>query len=103
MARPLAFLFLIPKKFKISGPTIAPKIPVTMTNIAVSDGKPPNCSVMPMAIGVVVDLGASEISVVLEALSSFPINNADNIAVKDPVNILIEMAIADFLTFSNCW
>lgn len=41
----------------------APKMPVLTTNTGVSEGKPPMRSAMPMATGVVTDLGASESSV----------------------------------------
>ena len=36
--------------------TMAPKMPVAMTRTAVRSGNPPNCSLSPMAIGVVIAL-----------------------------------------------
>ena len=60
MARPRAAQSLMPSLFMSGGPSIAPRMPVRMTRTAVSEGKPPSCSAMPMATGAVTDFGAIE-------------------------------------------
>ena len=61
-------------------------MPVTMTSTAVSEGMPPMRSVMPMAMGVVTDLGASDSSVDWLAPNSQPISTADTMAVRLPAS-----------------
>ena len=56
-ANPLAMRLSIPNTFITAGPTILPKIPTATTITAVNDGIPPFFSEIPMAIGVVTDLG----------------------------------------------
>ena len=43
---------------------IPPRMPVAMTKVAVSDGRPPNASDTPIATAAVTDFGAREISAV---------------------------------------
>ena len=63
---------------------IAPAMPVIATVTAVSEGKPPIFSAIPMAIGIVADFGASDSSVSVEAPNAHPIATAEPIAVIDP-------------------
>ena len=56
-ASPLAMRLSIPNTFITAGPTMLPKIPTATTMTAVSEGMPPFFSEIPMAIGVVTDLG----------------------------------------------
>ena len=55
----------------------APMMPVLITSTAVSEGSPPIFSAMPMAIGVVTDLGASDIVVTRVAPSAQAMAIAD--------------------------
>ena len=67
IARPMEISFLTPHKARILWPHIAPKIPVKITQAAVSGGIPPRPADMSMAIGVVTDLGIREMMMVSEA------------------------------------
>ena len=48
------------KILRTTGPSMAPVISVSITNTAVSDGKPLNCSEIPIAAGAVIDFGAKK-------------------------------------------
>ena len=58
-ANPLAMRLSMPNTFITNGPTRLPNIPTATTTTAVSEGMPPDFSAMPIAIGVVTDLGSS--------------------------------------------
>ena len=45
-----------------SGPNAVPMTPVSMTNTAASEARPPSCSATSMAMGMVADFGARLIS-----------------------------------------
>jgi len=77
-------------------------MPVEMTSTAVSEGRPPSCSAMPIATGVVTDFGASEASASLEPPSSQAMPTAEAAAVAEPAMMLASTAKADRRTLSNC-
>ena len=87
IANPRAGQSFMRRKLRIWGPIMAPRIPVVITRTAVSDGRPPSCSVMPMATGAVTDLGARETSASLDPPSSQAMATADTEAVSDPVTM----------------
>ena len=62
---------------------IAPRIPVNTTNPAVNEGNPPICSEIPIAIGVVTDLGIKERIASSEAPIACAIKIAAKIAVAE--------------------
>ena len=62
-------------------------MPVVTTSTAVSEGKPPNCSEMPIATGVVTDLGTSDASVVLDAPSAQAKTRALAVVVSVPTTM----------------
>ena len=69
------------------GPMMIAVSPVSSTNTAASDGEPPICSAMPMAIGVVTDLGASDSTTMREAPSQRAISMALAAATREPARI----------------
>ena len=64
----------------------APMMPVQTTSTAVSDGRPPSRSTMPMAIGVVTDFGAIDSRVRSLAPSAHAMPTADTSAVTAPAS-----------------
>ncbi len=62
----------------------APMMPVAATSTAVSEGMPPIFSAMPMATGLVTDLGANDASVALDAPSAQPTPMAVTVAASVP-------------------
>jgi hypothetical protein len=56
------------------------------TSTAVSDGRPPSFSAMPMAIGVVIDFGASDGSDSRLAPSAQPMPTAETTVISDPAS-----------------
>ena len=61
MAMPFAVSSFTPIHSNSLVPNTAPVMPVITTSTAVSEGKPPIFSDMPMATGAVADLGARDI------------------------------------------
>src|SRR5437016_1200153 len=102
MASPRAAQFLIPIQFISGGPSMAPQIPVKMTSTAVREGKPPNCSEIPMATEAVTDLGAMEIMDSCWPPSSHTKLTALTEAATEPDKMLTRMANDERRTFSNC-
>ena len=83
-ANPRAAKSRMPSAF-ISGVTIsAPRMPDSTTSTAVSAGIPPMASDRAMAMGAVVDFGASEAITVSGAPSAQPTATAVPMAVIDP-------------------
>ena len=60
IATPAATGFFTRNSLIRAGASIAPTIPVTTTAATVTDTMPPCCSEIPIAIGVVTDLGRRE-------------------------------------------
>ncbi len=85
----------------ISGPSIAPTTPVRITMTAVSDGRPPSRSVIPMATGAVTDFGASDTIETACAPSSHAIATALSADAIEPQTRLTRIATADLRTRSN--
>ena len=76
-------------------------MPVAITSAAVSDGKPPSCSEMPIATGVVTDFGASDASASRVPPRIQPMPTADPAAAAEPAMTLASSASADRRTRSN--
>ncbi len=72
--------------------TNVPNIAVTITNTAVNEGCPPRFCAMPMAIGVVTDLGPSEITTTFGAPSARAISIAETAVMMEPVVSETKMA-----------
>lgn len=70
----------------MSSPMIAPRIPVMMTNIAVSSGRPPTSSETFIANGELMDRGSILKRMSSSSPTSFDKDQLDNIAVKLPAN-----------------
>ena len=87
MASPKATLSWILNTFKIPGPIIAPKIPVHITNAAVSGGTPPIFSAMDIAIGVVTDFGAILATISFEAPNHLAVSAAERMPTILPIMI----------------
>ena len=69
----------------ISGVTmIAPMMPVAMTKVAVSDGRPPNASDTAIATAAVTDFGAREMTAALGAPNAAAIATAETMATVAP-------------------
>ena len=62
-------------------------MPVVTTSTAVSDGRPPSCCEIPIATGVVTDLGTSEASVLFDAPSAQASPNALAVVVSVPTTM----------------
>ena len=73
-----------------------------MTSTAVNDGRPPIFSAMPMAIGVVTDLGAIDRMVAGDAPSSHAIPIAVTIAAALPSTAPASNASQSRFSFSTC-
>jgi hypothetical protein len=63
---------------------MAPRMPVVITSTAVSEGRPPMRSAIPMAMGVVTDFGANDSCVTVLAPKAAATATADSAAVTEP-------------------
>ncbi|MCY1374783.1 hypothetical protein D9M69_621460 [compost metagenome] len=80
----------------------APSTPVHTTSTAVSVGRPPIFSEMPMATGAVTDFGASEAMVALLAPSAQPTPLAVTVAASVPTTSAPAMGSHRRLTRASC-
>ena len=78
----------------ILNPKIAPNKPTITTMAAVSDGIPCKDSDTSIAIGVVTDLGASDMITAFEAPSHLAVSTTETIPTKQPANCEISTGIS---------
>jgi hypothetical protein len=102
MARPKAVGLTTPSQRRTVGPMTAPKTPVITTMAAVKEGMPLSFSTIPMAIGVVADLGAMEIMMRSPAPSRPARPAALSMPTMLPVSMEMLIAAPRFLMVSMC-
>ena len=79
-----------------------PRMPVKITATALMEGRPPIFCEMPMAMGVVTDLGESEMAISELPPSKRARPTAETIPVIEPTATLTRMGTRFRLIFSNC-
>ena len=100
-ARPLEMACLILKHLQINSPTIFPRIPVMIIEVAVIETYPPNSSDTPIPIAVVIDFGRSVTYSLCDKPNKMDIPKMEIKLVRTPEKMPARIAQKCFFNKSN--